>query len=94
MYSKIRERLAAGEEVVLHPSGNSMTPRIKSKQEITLIPIDRIQVGDVVLAKVRGNHYIHLISAIDKDRVQISNNHGWVNGWTKRDKVYGRVKDV
>lgn len=71
-----------------------MTPRIKSGQKITLIPIDRITVGDVVLAKVSGRHYIHLLSAIDGERIQISNNHGWVNGWTTRKKVFGRVVDV
>lgn len=93
-YPRIIERLAAGERVTLQPSGQSMTPRIKSKQTIVLIPIDRIQVGDVVLAKVTGKHYIHLLSAIDGDRVQISNNHGHVNGWTHRTKVFGRVIDV
>jgi len=90
-YPHIIERLAQGEHVTIHPSGNSMTPRIKSKQEITLIPIDRVQVGDVVLAKVTGKFFIHLITAIDGDRVQISNNHGHVNGWTYRNKVFGRV---
>lgn len=94
MYTKIIERLAKGEAVPLKPSGNSMTPRIKSRQQITIIPIDRYQVGDVVLAKVKGRYYIHLLSGIDKDRIQISNNHGHVNGWTKRDKVFGRVVDV
>lgn len=93
-YPHIIERLARGEKVQLNPSGNSMTPRIKSKQAITLAPIDRIQVGDVVLAKVAGHHYIHLVSALRGDQVQISNNHGHVNGWTHKDKVFGRVLDV
>lgn len=93
-YPHIIERLGKGEHVTLNPSGNSMVPRIKSKQSITLAPIDRIQVGDVVLAKVNGRFYIHLLSAIEGDRIQISNNHGHVNGWTKRDRVYGRVLNV
>lgn len=71
-----------------------MTPRIKSKQSITLAPIDRIKVGDVVLAKVAGRHYIHLVTALRGDQVQISNNHSKINGWTHRSKVYGRVIDV
>lgn len=71
-----------------------MTPRIEPKQEITLIPIDRIQVGDIVLAKVNGRYFIHLITAIEGDRVQISNNHKHVNGWTHKARIYGRVKDV
>lgn len=93
-YPKIIERLAAGETVTLNPSGQSMTPRIQSKQTIVLIPIDRIEIGDVVLAKVAGKHYIHLLTAIDGERVQISNAHGHVNGWTHRSKVFGRVIDV
>jgi len=94
MYPMIVERLAKGEKVTRRVSGNSMTPRVKSGQELTLIPIDRFQVGDVVLAKVAGRYYVHLLSAIDGDRVQISNNHGHVNGWTRKDKVYGRVVNV
>lgn len=93
-YPRIIERLAAGEQVTLNPSGQSMTPRIQSKQTIVLIPIDRIQVGDVVLAKVAGKHYIHLLTAINGERVQISNNHGHTNGWTHTSKVFGRVIDV
>jgi hypothetical protein len=32
-----------------------------------------------------------LVSAVDqaKKRVQISNNHGRVNGWTSHDRVFG-----
>lgn len=93
-YPHIIERLKRGESVRLNPSGNSMAPRIRSKQSITLAPIDRIQVGDVVLAKVAGRHYIHLVTALRGDQVQISNNHGYVNGWTHRNRIYGRVIDA
>ncbi len=94
VYQKIIERLQNGESVILKPSGHSMAPRIKSRQEITIIPIDRIEVGDVVLAKVSGRFYIHLITAIDKDRVQIGNNHGHINGWTSHSKIFGRAINV
>lgn len=93
-YPHIIERLANGESVTIKPTGSSMVPRIRSGQEITIIPIDRIEVGDVVLARVQGKVYIHLISALEGNRVQISNNHGHVNGWTHKNKVFGRVKDV
>lgn len=68
-----------------------MTPRIKSGQEVTISPVGdaNLTVGMVVLSKVKGRHFLHLISAIDVDRVQISNNHGHVNGWTHRNRVYG-----
>ena len=34
---------------------------------------------------------MHLVSAVDatRDRVQISNNRGRVNGWTSHARVYG-----
>jgi hypothetical protein len=32
-----------------------------------------------------------LITALEKDRVQIGNNHGRVNGWTPKANVFGRA---
>lgn len=91
-------RLQAGETVQFRPVGNSMTPRILSRQLVTVEPLPKeaeLEKGDVVLAKVNGKVYLHLVSAIGQDgRVQISNNHGHVNGWTTRDKVYGRLVRV
>jgi phage repressor protein C with HTH and peptisase S24 domain len=93
-YPRIIERLQKGEKVALNPSGNSMTPLINSKDRIVLAALDREVVkGDVVLAKVKGRYYIHLVTAVGDDgRVQISNNHGHVNGWTRN--VYGRVVEI
>ena len=72
-----------------------MTPRIKSHQQVTVHPAkgEDVAVGDVVLARVRGVLRLHLVSAKDeaRRRVQISNNRGWVNGWTSFEKVYGRA---
>jgi len=83
--SEIRERIRRGEKVINREPGNSMLPLIKSRQPCELRPIDRpLKKGDIVYAKVKGRYYIHLISAIGNDgRVQISNNHGYINGWTK-----------
>lgn len=50
-----------------------------------------LKKGDIVWCKVKGNHYIHLISAVDKERFQISNNHGRVNGWASSSQIYGLV---
>lgn len=95
MTPQILERLAAGQPVSWRPKGNSMTPRIKSGQLVTVEPIaDKatLKVGDVVLCKVKGSHYLHLISAIQGDRFQISNNHGRVNGWTHQ--IFGKLVRV
>ena len=82
--------------VTVRPHGNSMTPRIASGQQITIracVPGD-IAVGDVVLCTVRGVVRLHLVTAIDsqKLRAQISNNHGYVNGWTGFARIYGKAE--
>jgi phage repressor protein C with HTH and peptisase S24 domain len=91
------EKLQQGETVQFRPRGNSMAPKIKSGQMVTVSPIDRkIVEGDIVLCTVKGKQWLHLVSALafGDSRVQISNNKGHVNGWTTRDKVYGRVTKV
>lgn len=89
--------LEAG-EVIWKPHGNSMAPRINSGDQVKLISTKDLllQTNDIVYAKVKGSYYLHLLTAIDEDRYQISNNHGYVNGWVSRDKVFGicvQVKD-
>lgn len=89
--------LQSGRGVTITPKGNSMTPRIESGAEVTLEPIvdpDSLEKGDAVLVSIGRTVYLHLISAIEKDRVQISNNHGHVNGWTSKSKVYGKVVQI
>lgn len=95
-WPKIVERLEAGEDVTIRPSGQSMTPRIRSKQPVTLSPLGDlpIEVGMIVLARVKGRFYLHLVTARDGNRVQISNNHGYVNGWTTTERVYGVVAKI
>lgn len=97
MNRDLLHRLQAGYTIVDHrEGGNSMTPIIKSRQPVTIAPANQrlVDVGDVVIARVKGRIWSHLVSAADEKRVQISNNHGHVNGWTGRDKVYGIVTHV
>jgi len=89
------ERLQNGETFETSEKGNSMTPILKSGQKHILAPttLENVAVGDVVYCKVNGNFYTHLVKAINAKRgVQIGNNHGRINGWTKR--VYGKVIKV
>ena len=84
--------LKAGNAVEFRPRGSSMEPKIHSGERVCVEPLgDRaICVGDVVLCKVSGHTYLHLVSAISSDgRCQISNNKGRVNGWCSRDSIYG-----
>lgn len=78
------ERLSNGEIVTIRPRGNSMHPLIKSGQEVTLSPdVSDIKVEDVVLCKVNGKQYLHLVKAVDTNgRYLIGNNKGNINGWT------------
>lgn len=90
--------LRAGNQTVLRCHGNSMRPRIKSGAKLTLEPVELadVKVNDAVLCRVKGNTYVHLVSALqggkDNRRVQISNASGHVNGWTTT--VYGRVTKI
>lgn len=89
--------LAAGQTVQTRPSGNSMTPRINSKDLCTIRPYvvnETLRKGDIVLAKVRGNYYLHQVSGHKPGQVQISNNHGHVNGWTSLANIYGVLVSV
>lgn len=73
-----------------------MHPLVMSGQRVLLEPIGEkeLQVGEVVLVKVKGSVYLHKITALEGERVQIGNNRGYINGWTIKDKVYGRVRSV
>lgn len=90
-------KLQGGETVQFRPRGNSMTPKIESGQLCTVVPLcedDSIDVGDIVLCKVNGNQYLHLVKAVQGERLQIGNNHGRINGWTSRHQVFGSLTRV
>jgi len=91
---RIIEALERGETVSYRAKGNSMTPIIYSGQKVTLKPvkIENLKKGDAVFCKVKGSCFTHLVTAIKPGQVQISNNHGYVNGWTR--KVYGILVKV
>lgn len=87
------EKLAKGQTVKFRPHGNSMKPKINSGDLCTVAPnISDLKKGDVVLCKVNGSQYLHLINAIDGDRYQICNNQGHINGWTRQ--IYGKLIQV
>jgi hypothetical protein len=89
-------RLKEGETVQFRPRGNSMQGKIESGQLCTVEPVDpaSLEVGDIVLCKVNGREYLHLIKAIQGARIQIGNNRGRINGWISANSVYGRCTRV
>lgn len=91
------EKLQAGETVQIRPSGHSMTGRVNHKDVVTLAPCDpdELKVGEIVLVRVKGSVYLHLIKAIDnKKRFLIGNNRGRINGWVGRNAIYGKAIEV
>jgi hypothetical protein len=90
-----QQQLELNKTFITSEKGNSMTPLIKSGQEHELTPItwEKVTKGDIVFCKVKGNYFTHLVVAVDKEKgCLISNNHGRINGWTR--KVYGRVTKI
>jgi hypothetical protein len=73
-----------------------MVPKIHSGQLCTVAPTDTagLVVGDIVLCKVKGAEYLHLVKAIQDGRFQIGNNRGFINGWVGPHSIYGRLVSV
>ena len=89
-------RLERGETVQFRPRGHSMTGKIASGQLCTVAPLgdQAIAVGDIVLCRVKGAQYLHLVKAIQGARYQIGNNRGGINGWVTRRQIFGRLLAV
>lgn len=83
--------LRRGETVQIRPRGRSMHPRVKDGARVTVAPCraEDLRVDDIVLVRVRGRIYLHLIKAIDGRRFLIGNNHGGINGWVGPHAIYG-----
>lgn len=90
------ERLKAGEGVSFRPRGGSMSGKIESGQLCAVEPVDpaTVEVGHIVLCRVRGAEYLHLVKAIQGGRFQIGNNRGGINGWIGASSIYGRLVRV
>ena len=90
-------KLKLGETVSFRPRGNSMSGKIESGQLCTVEPIedfDSLEKGDIVLCKVNGNEYLHLIKAIQGKRFQIGNNRGRINGWITANSIFGKCVKI
>ena len=75
------------------PRGNSMVGKIESGQLCTVEPLGDhvLRTGDIVLCRVKGAQYLHLVKAIQGERLQIGNNRGGINGWITRRQIFGRL---
>lgn len=90
------EGLQKGETVQIRPRGHSMRGRVNDGDLVTVAPVEAaaLAVGDVVLVRVRGTDFLHLVKAIDGERFQIGNNRGGVNGWVGKHGIYGKAVKV
>lgn len=50
-----------------------------------------IEKGDIVLCKVNGRQYLHLVTAKRGKQYQISNNKGYINGWITISNIFGKL---
>jgi hypothetical protein len=73
-----------------------MSGKIESGQLCTVEPVEpaALRVGDIVLCKVNGREYLHLVKAIQGPRFQIGNNRGRINGWVSSGAIFGRCVRV
>jgi SOS-response transcriptional repressor LexA len=94
-------KLAPGEIAQIRPRGHSMEPKISSGDFVTIEPIadqNDLEKGNIVLCKVKGRYYVHLIQAITRhmsgNRFQIGNNKNHTNGTIGFNNIFGKVTKV
>ncbi|HUQ30998.1 MAG TPA: S24 family peptidase [Pyrinomonadaceae bacterium] len=90
------EKLKNGETVQIRPRGHSMKGKVNDGDLVTVEPCDPegLSVGDIVLVRVKGNDYLHLIKALNQGRFLIGNNRGGVNGWVGHNCIHGVATKV
>lgn len=88
-------QLQAGYVTSIEPRGNSMTGKVESGDRVVLFPIiNPPEKDDIVLVKVKGKVYLHLVKAVQGKRFQIGNNRGGVNGWVGIGAIYGKAVSI
>jgi hypothetical protein len=74
-----------------------MKGRIEDGEEILIAPsiADELEIGDIMLARIRGKRYfhlvLHLIHARNGDSFLIGNNFGREDGWVEARDIFGKV---
>jgi hypothetical protein len=102
--------LKVGKTVSFRPKGNSMLPRIKSGQLVTVQPVfqdalsqireDCPKPGDIVLCEVGRAQYLHFVTAVENnlDQASMSRRYRISNAHGRINgwttKVYGIVTAV
>ncbi len=73
-----------------------MTGKVNDGQLCTVAPLGDATpaVGDIVLCRVNGSQYLHLVKAVQGERFQIGNNRGGINGWVTKRQIFGKLNAV
>ena len=88
------KELEAGNAATIKPKGNSMKGKVKSGATVTVEVAEEYEKGDIVLVKVKGKVYLHLIKAVKDKQYQIGNNKGGINGWVSKSAIYGLATEI
>jgi SOS-response transcriptional repressor LexA len=90
------EALHRGETTRIRPRGHSMKGKVNDGALVTVAPCDceTLEPGDVVLVRVHGTVYLHLIKAVNQGRFLIGNNRGGINGWVGANAIYGIATSI
>jgi hypothetical protein len=91
--TEAREALSRGETVVVRPHGGSMRGRVESGQQVTLAPtrIAEVAIDDVVFVRWKDTFLLHLMKAVESERILIGNTLGKINGWVPAADLLGEV---
>ena len=95
-----RDELGAGRVVQTRPRGHSMSGRIGDGDLVTLAPCapDDLAAGDIVLARVQGRRYFHLVLHLiwqrDGDQFLIGSATGRLDGWIGGAAIFGKVTAI
>lgn len=94
------QQLKAGQTARVRPRGHSMQGRIKDGELVVIEPcrVRELKEGDIVLARIQGRRYSHLVLHQVLGRAGFSyligNEKGRPDGWVHEDHIYGKVTGV
>lgn len=85
--------LSDGKEISLVFRSSSMKGLIRNGSTIKLVPVGlkEIEVGDIVLAKVKRKYYINIVSSVTSKKANLCDSNDIETGWVKKRDINGIV---
>ncbi|RUM32401.1 MAG: hypothetical protein DSY42_01150 [Aquifex sp.] len=99
---KAYEILEREEKVIAIAKGNSMKDYVPNNSIVKIRKFlpekDTIRKGTIVLCKVKGKVYLHLVGAVKsygkRKLYRIENARGKVNGWIPEKNIRGILEEI